>query len=496
MKRNLESVATLFAGFIAVAVLLAPGLAAAHTFAPPYTLPVPFTFYAFGAAAALVLSFVIVGVFATAPSLGLLHRPVVDAPAERARPGVLLLAARLVSVALLVICIVSGLIGTQNSYANINMTFFWIVFVLGVAYAVAIVGDFYAAVNPWRVLVDAVAQVTPIRFGGHLRAPERLHYWPALVLYMMFIWLELFGRTKPWSLSVALLVYTAINFVGAWWMGRDAWFRQGEFFAIFMRLLGKMSPWARPYDPEERARTGSRRWRAPFSGLLEERAHHISLLLFILFMLSSTAFDGIHDTSPWANLFWKGIYPYIAPLFASGTTAQQYALSAKLYYIWQWIALLVSPLVYLAVYVLFVAIAKFVTRSTQSVGALALRFAMSLVPIAFVYHVTHYYTLLLSQGTQMIRLVSDPMGRGWDLFGTGRQTVEPLMIDVEAIWHTQVALILFGHIVSVYLAHLEALQIFSTPRRAAASQLPLLVLMMMFTTLGLWILSLPLGSGG
>jgi len=68
------------------------------------------------------------------------------------------------------------------------------------------------------------------------------------------------------------------------------------------------------------------------------------------------------------------------------------------------------------------------------------------------------------------------------------------MIDVEAIWHTQVALILLGHIVSVYLAHLEALQIYSSPRRAAVSQLPLLVLMMMFTTLGLWILSLPLGT--
>ncbi len=118
----------------------------------------PFTFYAFGAAAALVLSFVIVGVFATAPSLARIHRPAVVAPAERARSGVLLVIGRVVSVALLLVCIVAGLFGTQNSYANINMTFFWIVFVLGVAYAVAIVGDFYAAVNPWRVLVDAVAR--------------------------------------------------------------------------------------------------------------------------------------------------------------------------------------------------------------------------------------------------------------------------------------------------------------------------------------------------
>lgn len=488
--RFLLSAWLLFAG------LALPAVSGAHTFAPPYTLPVPFTFYAFGAAAALLLSFIIVGLFATAPALGRFH--VVATPpaaAGDARSGPLLTAARLLSVALLIVCIVSGLVGSQNSYANFNMTFFWIVFVLGVAYAVAIVGDFYAAVNPWAVLVDAVERITPIRFGGRLREPGRLHVYPALALYMAFIWLELFGRTKPWSLSVALIAYTLINFVGAWIMGREAWFRQGEFFAVFMRLLGKMSPWARPWDPRERSERGGARWRAPFSGLLEERAGDLSLLLFILFMLSSTAFDGLHDTSPWAAAFWKGIYPWLAP-HVPGSTAAQYAMSAKLYYIWQWIALLVSPLIYLAVYVGFVAIAKAVTRSAESVKALSLRFAMSLVPIAFVYHVTHYYTLLLSQGGQMLRLVSDPLGRGWNLFGTGQRTIEPLMIDVEAIWHTQVALILLGHIVSVYLAHLEALQIFSTPRRAAASQLPLLVLMMCFTTLGLWILSLPLGSGG
>ena len=46
---------------------------------------------------------------------------------------------------------------------------------------------------------------------------------------------------------------------------------------------------------------------------------------------------------------------------------------------------------------------------------LTLRFAMSLVPIAFVYHVTHYYTLLLSQGGQLYRLVSDPLGNGWHI---------------------------------------------------------------------------------
>ena len=88
---------------------------------------------------------------------------------------------------------------------------------------------------------------------------------------------------------------------------------------------------------------------------------------------------------------------------------------------------------------------------------LVLQFAFAMVPIAFVYHVTHYYTMLLAQGGQIVRLVSDPFGTGWNLLGTARMQIDPFLVDVNVIWHTQVALILLGHIASVYLAHVEAL---------------------------------------
>ena len=36
---------------------------------------------------------------------------------------------------------------------------------------------------------------------------------------------------------------------------------------------------------------------------------------------------------------------------------------------------------------------------------------------------------------------------GWNLFGTAKDTIEPLMIGTESIWHTQVALIvLMAHV--------------------------------------------------
>ncbi|MCY1242965.1 hypothetical protein D9M72_559660 [compost metagenome] len=68
----------------------------------------------------------------------------------------------------------------------------------------------------------------------------------------------------------------------------------------------------------------------------------------------------------------------------------------------------------------------------------------------------------------------------------------PRIIDLDIVWHTQVGLILAGHIASVVLAHAEALRIFRHRGRALASQVPMLLLMVGLTAVGLWILSLPL----
>ncbi|MBB1631952.1 hypothetical protein A9975_13890 [Cupriavidus sp. UME77] len=95
----------------------------------------------------------------------------------------------------------------------------------------------------------------------------------------------------------------------------------------------------------------------------------------------------------------------------------------------------------------------------------------------------------------MVKLVSDPLGVGWNLFGTARMDFPPIILGASAIWHTQVGLILAGHIASVFLAHIEALRLFRDTRRALLSQLPMLALMVVLTAGGLWVLSMPIGGG-
>ena len=487
MKPVTASVLGLLAG------LLAPTTASAHSFGRSYNLPVPFWLYAYGAAAALLLSFVIAGYFLNTRSVTQ-HARVrsLDNTAwlralQRLRVLPLL---KLVSVLCLLLCLLTGFFGNRNPYTNFNMTFFWVIFVLGFAYLTALIGNLYAAINPWRVIAEAIERGIAGFTRGRYEYPARLAYWPALALYMAFIWIELFAHNRPHSLAVMLSVYTGINLLGVWLIGKTAWFRYGEFFSVFLRLTAKMAPL--DYQPSrDGGGRGRLRLRAPFVGVLEDRAENLSLLLFVLFMLSSTAFDGLRLTIPWVNLFWADPFNLIRP-WVGVDPVYAYATLRPVYFTYETICLLLSPFVYLAVYLLFIGLAKWMTRNPRPVRELALIFAFTLLPIALVYNITHYYALLLTQGVKILSLISDPFGWGWDLFGTAMKFRAPILPDMNTVWHSQVGLILLGHIASVYLAHLEALRTFPSLRQALLSQVPMLFLMVLFTVAGLWILSQPI----
>jgi hypothetical protein len=456
-----------------------------------YNLPIPFAMYATGAALALVVSFAIVAfVLKTASPTGNVGVP--DAglrPLRVALPQWVVTALTATSLLALLLTIATGLLGSRNPLANFNMTFFWVVFMLGLTYLTALVGNIYALANPWRALCGEVERWYPAIFRGWLPYPGWLGYFPALVLYVVLIWIELFGRIQPRTLSLLLISYAGVNVLAAWLVGKQTWFRYGEFFSVFFGLIGRMAPveYVRDSTP---AHAYCIRLRKPFTGLLDGGADHASLLLFVIFMLSSTAFDGAHDTVPWVGMFWRGLYPLL-----SVHISLPYLIWVSVYYLWQSLMLLLMPLCYLTVYLLLLWLAKWATHSNLSLRTLALRFAFTLIPIAFVYNVTHYYGEFSTQGVQVLRMISDPFNLGWDLFGTDHWFTQPIVLDVGMVWHTQVALILCGHIISVYLAHVEALKVFPTARHALLSQLPMLLLMVLLTTAGLWILSLPIDAG-
>src|SRR3546814_13219218 len=104
--------------------------------------------------------------------------------------------------------------------------------------------------------------------------------------------------------------------------------------------------------------------------------------------------------------------------------------------------MLLSPFIYLAVYLGFVALAKFVTRSRLSLHQLSLAFSFSLLPIVLVYNITHYYTLVFTQGVKIISLLVEPFGWGWKMFGSAGLLRGPSLPSMNKVWHTSVGRIL------------------------------------------------------
>ena len=119
---------------------------------------------------------------------------------------------------------------------------------------------------------------------------------------------------------------------------------------------------------------------------------------------------------------------------------------------------------------------------------LAVRFAHSLVPIVLAYVVAHYFSFLVLEGQLALVRLSDPLGLGWDLFGTSDWFINLALLSPTTIWYVQVAAIVIGHVGGVVLAHDRAIAMFD---RAAAvrTQYALLAVMILFTASGLLILS-------
>lgn len=472
---------TRFGLALAGPIFLWPTVALAHPFGEPVKLPMPYGLYILGSALALVLSFVLLALLGrSARKTGLsvvLPRPawpVAWLQSIRLTASALLLAA-------LVFCAVAGFIGSNDSLRNINMTFFWIIFVLGGAYTSMLFGHWYWHINPWRVLA-------PPRWRGVLAYPAYLGCWPAVAQLAAMVSLELFFFSTPHKLAELLVVYGVINGLGIVLFGTRKWLQRGELFCVLFNLFAACSPLYRVHCSDERAR-----WKLtlPFARLRRLRLWHPSQCFLVLFLLSSTAYDGLRETALYFNVFWMDplglitfafgehplkIYPQIRPWFLA----------------WEMTLLLLSPLLYLALFAGFLWVGRALTGGDQTLALLMRRHLPSLVPIAIVYHLTHYYTLLLSQGLKIRGLVSDPFGWGWNLFGTAITGRLPWLPDMALVWTSQVLLILLGHVAAVWLAHNESLQGGSSRGNAVVNQIPMLVLMVLLTAIGLWVLAQPL----
>jgi hypothetical protein len=473
----------------AAALLLCVGrvdVTDAHELLMRYNLPVPFRLYLYACAATLLVTFLLFCWFMRASRAVL-----TDAVRARARrpwhhlPRWLTVAIRGAAVGCLLLTIIGGLIGTRDPDDNLNLTLFWDIFLLGCVYLTALFGNIYGFANPWQVLADLVAHRGDERVPARLAYPENLGYWPAVGFYVAVVWLELFTLPGPRALSVILIIYSAVTFAGMAIFGQREWIKHCEVFSVLLRLIGMMAP-----IEYRRSATGSvqMQFRWPLSGLLRERPESLGLVVFALFILAGTTYDGMHQTLIWKNVYWQHLLPDLRSIMVGKRFSDA---SVEYWYdIFQKAGLVFAPFLYLAIYLGILTLAKVLTRNVVGLRTLALALVLSILPIALVYNLSHYFTLILIRTPVLPYLLSDPFGYGWNPLHLPHLG-DPPILNMAAVWHTEVALILIGHIVSVWLAHRVALQLFVRRRDAVVSQIPMLALMMAYTVLGLWVISLP-----
>lgn len=440
-------------------------------------LPVPAWLFYYGAALVLLLSFIALWALWTKPHLEQLSR---GRPLPGWLPRVLLsgtmrIALGAIGFGLFLLVAAAALVGEPSPTQNIAPTFVYVLFWLGVVVLVVLFGNVWAWLNPWRAGADAVAWIAEhlgVSWEPPLDYPERLGRWPAAVLLLAFAALELayVEPADPRTLALAIYLYSGITWLGMLAFGRRAWLENGDAFAVYFGLLSRLSPFA------VREAEGERQIviRPPLLGV-SLRGAGPGALAFVAVMLGTVAFDGFSRTSWWIDRRYDVI-------ISVGDSPQLAAAAATLFNVAGLVTLVVAVAV---AYTLAVRAAE----RLSSQASLSSLFLASLVPISLAYLVAHYFSLLYYQAQAAIPLVSDPFGRGWDLFGTVDYLPNFGALSANLIWYVQVAALVVGHVVGLVLAHDRAVSLAGSPRVAVATQYPMLVLMVLYTVGGLWLLS-------
>jgi hypothetical protein len=340
-----------------------------------------------------------------------------------------------------------------------------------------VVGNLWYLVNPWAAIYDLVNRVVPVRPVWKL---PNVGLWPAVVAYFAFACLELTSGLagQPWIVAAAALVYSVITLAGMFLFGRDAWLQHCEGFTVLFDIIGRFGPVEAERDESGRiVAVYLRPWGV---GLLKPAPAGWDRVVFVILMVSTLAFDGIIMTPRWQD-FVGALAPLWSPLGPLG------------FFGVRTLGLVLLTIAFLLVFITFMELVVYLGKRSVDMTATISAFALTLVPIALVYNAAHNYSYLVVQAQAIIPLLNDPLGKGWHLWPAvaGFQPSFALA-QASTVWYAQVVLIVLGHVIAVYLAHLRAGERFRTAQRVLLSQYPMLLLMVMYTMTSLWILAQPI----
>ena len=346
----------------------------------------------------------------------------------------------------------------QDRVTNPTFGFTYVWMWVGIVPISLLLGPVWRVANPLRTLAAGLVRIgIPVEGWRPLSEAtwQRLGSYPAALGLLSFLWLELVQPDNN-TLSVIRgwwLAWLMVVLGGCLLFGRQ-WVAATDPFEVYAVLVARASPWQRA--------DGVVRGTNPLRHLSTSKSP-AGTWAVVAALLGGTAFDGFTATSWWVRTTQSsGISPVL-----TGTAG------------------LLSMVALVAL--TFAAGVRGVGRLRHQLDVLA----ASVIPIVIGYAFAHYLSLLILEGQRTALNLSDPLGLGWNVFGTAELGINQLWLDLPAVTAAlQLTSIIGGHLLGVLVAHELSLRSLP-PARRVSGQVPLLVVMIGYTCGGLLLLFSP-----
>jgi len=360
--------------------------------------------------------------------------------------------ARLAALAVLAATLAVGYLGPSTGVRNLAVLVVWVAWWGGYVASTYLLGNTWATLNPFRTLASALPSLDR-------PYPDRLGAWPSVAGLLLLVWVEVMTplADDPRLLATVLVVYTVITLAGTVTVGAEAWFGNADPLSRAFRLYGQLAPL--------HVADGRLRLRLPGAALPDTVLDGRDDVAFVVTLLFVTTYDGFVATGPWASGARAVVDAGVpAPLLYLGA----YLVGAVLFYL------------------AYRASARLGRRQADTyltTAYLARRFAPALLPIAAGYHLAHNLGSVLVLGPTLAAVAMAPLSP---------PASPPQLAGLPAwVGGVELACVLLGHLVAVWVAHATAYDVFPSRLQAVRSQYGVTAVMVGYTMLSLWIVTEP-----
>lgn len=359
-------------------------------------------------------------------------------------------AGRIVGLLVLVLTIYLGFTGAQIRLVNFAFVVVFAGVRAGLTMVAYLIGNPWPLMNPWRTIVELI----PV---SRLRSyPDSVSVWPATLGLLALVFVETATPViqRPRVLALAIVGYTVYTVVGGIIFGAEDWFRFCDPLAVAFRFYGHVAPLQRTSDGIELKLPGA---------ALTEIDFDTASVGFTVALIWELTFSGFVTTQLGAGFVDMLSNPVPRILVLLALFVFGYAL-------------------FLGAYWLAARIARERAETYLTVEAIGVWMAAPLLAIAAGYHLAHYFWLFVTTSPILAGVLTSPFS----------PTANPLVL-VAPSWSNglNVAFILLGHLLAVWVAHARAYELFPSRMQAIRSQFPFIAVMIGYTVISLWLISLP-----